>query len=148
MDGNESYVWNEGGLGNRDGRRRRVQHAKDYVRHFYLGRPRVRSESAWTALRDILALCGQKGWRPILVMTPVVAEFYREIPGSLLEGFFADVEELRREFPELAFWHDAQPERIGDDPSLFWDIHHLNGRGQAIYTQMFVERLQREGYLP
>ena len=121
--------------------------AEVYIQHFYVRRSRVRNETEWAAVRNILALCRQRGWQPVLVTAPIANTFYQAVPAGILEGLYADIEELRREYPELLFWDDAQADFLRYDDSLFWDLLHLNTRGQEVYTRAFVERLRREGRL-
>lgn len=105
------------------------------------------NEEELQALYDILALCEEKGWKAVLVTTPLLQEHNEEIarvdPGfkksfyGLLEQVLADTGAEYRDY--------SSDERFGYDHSLFLDDDHLNPRGAEIFTDLLVEEFVRGG---
>ncbi len=100
-------------------------------------------------LHEIIEFCIDEGYKPMLVTTPF-SSYYNEAEDfntGFYEEFAALTNSIANEY-SIDYWDYSHDARFQDDLTLFYDNNHLNkGRGMAMFSDIFFERLSEEGYL-
>lgn len=88
------------------------------------------------AVYSMISLCNAKGWRPILVTTPLLKEYSeraRQDGSDQLEAFYRLVEQITEE-TNTPYFDYSLDKRFANDHGLFMDGDHLNRNGARIFT--------------
>ncbi len=94
------------------------------------------------AFRRMLIRAGETG-RAIIVILPVAVDYEREFLTPTLKREFEDaLNEAQRSAPGALLMRLDQVPALQSD-ELFTDFVHLNSRGRAIATQLFVDYLKK-----
>lgn len=100
-------------------------------------------------LREIIEFCLEGGFTPILITTPFTS--YYNDADDFQHGFYDEFYELTYAISDeysLDYWDYSHDSRFIDDLTLFYDNNHLNkGKGMALFTSIFIKRLDDEGYI-
>ena len=97
------------------------------------------------ALHNIIALCREKKFIPILVTTPYLteysepfkrdSEFMKEFKSALKDVIVSE---------NLKYYDYSEDERFSHDYTLFRDTDHLNRNGALKFTQILIEDAMRD----
>ncbi|MBR1658974.1 MAG: hypothetical protein IJ705_01490, partial [Oscillospiraceae bacterium] len=104
---------------------------------------RIVNEEEVNALREIIALCREIGATPVLIVTPLLAEYLAEAEKQAPEffgEFDALVENIAADTGTAYFDYAADP-RFTGSPRLFANSDHLNKAGAEVFTRIVMEEV-------
>ena len=99
------------------------------------------------SLINILKLCRQNNWKPVLVTTPLTRYHNKWYSSEFLDTFREQTFDLIRDFPEAVYWDYSDDDRFYDHYEYFMDSQHLNKSGQELFTSILIEDCRNAGYL-
>ena len=91
---------------------------------------------------DILALCRERGWKPVLVTPPYPREYTECFPDDVLAAFRSLMTELARE--NGVEWLDHSCDE-GYPLAYFRDLDHLNEEGAHAFSAVLLAELAELG---
>lgn len=93
------------------------------------------------ALYRMIAICKEEGVTPVLVTTPVIAEYsgmIHEKDPAFFEQFYGIIDQIRKE-TGAAYYDYSEDERFIHDYTLFADNDHTNLLGSSKFTRLFAQ---------
>ena len=125
--------------------KRRAQY---HMRHFVdaKGNRLPVNQSNIDYLNKILALCAERGWKPILTVTPYLDAYSKWFDPALLEEFAEAAKSCAAPYA-APFWDYSKDARFAFDETLFKDSDHLTGEGAKKFTAIVIEDLRRAGLI-
>lgn len=101
---------------------------------------RIRNEGEYAALLSMIELCRERELEPILVTTPLLAEYCEQIDRSAPEfygEFYAIMERLCAE-TGVRYYDYSRDERFAHAYELFCNVDHLNRAGGLRFTEIVL----------
>lgn len=97
------------------------------------------------SLRNMLALCRQNGWKPVIVTLPVTVYYSKWFSDQALAAFHQTILSLVKEYPEAMYMDYSRDQRFADNIQLFKDSDHLNQPGRLAFTQILLQDCWQAG---
>lgn len=104
---------------------------------------RIVNEERYEALYDVIDLCKDKGFHPVLVTTPLtrmLTDTIKDRNPMFLDDFNTDVMKIADE-KGIAYYDYSQDDRICDNTDNFLDSHHLNAEGARLFTDIIMQEI-------
>lgn len=98
------------------------------------------------ALHDILDLCQENGWRPIIITTPYTAQYTSYWPEEVLKEMRKYLDNIAQEYG-IEYLDYSQNPDYADDLSLFIDSDHMNSSGAQKFSAELKDYIYKKGYL-
>ena len=101
---------------------------------------RIRNEGEYQALLEMIALCKERSLEPILVTTPLTAEYCEQIDRNAPEfydEFYAIMDRICEE-TGVRYFDYSRDERFSHAYELFCNIDHLNRAGGLKFTEIVL----------
>lgn len=107
---------------------------------------RVFNQAEIDALYDILALCREQGFCPVLVTTPLLSEYndtVREKDPAFYDDFYGILDEITVA-TGVCYYDYSNDERFTGTYDLFFNTDHLNRAGAQKFTAILYDEVLRE----
>lgn len=99
-----------------------------------------------SAYREMLDLCRERGWKPVVMTGPVYSS-YKKGFSEALERIEGQMDELLADYPEVVRLDYSGDPRFCDSPDLYYDSNHLSKNGREMFTKILYEDLVDHGLL-
>lgn len=117
-----------------------------FDRHFVKGKRDekgnlIYNQEEINAVYSMISLCKTKGWRPILITTPLLKEYSERAlqdGKDQMEAFHRLVDQIAKE-TDTPYYDYSLDKRFVNDHSLFMDGDHLNRNGARIFTDILLK---------
>lgn len=119
-----------------------------FERHFAKGKRDekgnlIYNQEEINAVYSMISLCKTKGWRPVLITTPLLKEYSERAlqdGKDQMEAFHRLVDQIAKE-TDTPYYDYSLDKRFVNDHSLFMDGDHLNRKGATHFTHMLLNVL-------
>lgn len=119
-----------------------------YKRHFITNKTDeegnlIINEAEKDALYSIIDLCKRNGWTPVLVTTPLLAEYSDLVLNNsqeCLETFYSILSDVVKE-TGVEYYDYSLDERFKNDHRLFKDGDHMNKEGARVFVDLLYEEV-------
>ena len=106
-----------------------------------------KSERQINALKEMIDLCYENGWEPVLISTPVTFYYDTVFSEGEKEQISGDLQELMKCYPSLQYFDYGRHPSFYTDPEMFIDADHLNQMGREVFSKILFSDLEAYGYL-
>lgn len=101
------------------------------------------NQSEIDAVYDIIEMCRDNGWKPVLVTTPCLGEYmdrvYENEP-EFMEWYKETMNKIAGDI-DTAYFDYALDERFSDRYDLFVDADHMNREGAKLFTSILYDEV-------
>lgn len=122
-----------------EGKTRAEHHMKNIIE---IGKDN--KETALSELRNTIDFCYEKGYKPVLVTTPLHYEYKKHFSETFMNEFLSDIESLRDDYSILYLDYS---DFMSTETDIFMDSDHLNSKGRKMFTNAIVEDLKQRDIL-
>ncbi len=105
----------------------------------------IAENSRW--VEETIAYCESKGFRPVLLSSPVTDELTSRIAPERIERFDDAVASIQEKYPNVPWLDYSRDERFVTSYDLFRDSDHLNSIGGDLYTKQLLMDLADRGLI-
>lgn len=99
----------------------------------------VLQQRCMKSIENMVELCRERNWVPVLVSMPYTKEYTESFPPSFIEQYYRDMSEIAEDSGVL--WLDySQNEQYCMNSQLFSDADHL-GTGAVMFTDDIIQEL-------
>lgn len=98
-------------------------------------------------LTELISYCYRKGYRPVLLCTPVTSLLNQRFSEEFLNDFDKKNQEICRMFPEMLFLDYSKDTAFTDSLQYYIDSDHMNSQGGDMYTKKVLNDLADEGVI-
>jgi hypothetical protein len=99
-------------------------------------------------LQELVTYVESKGWQPILVTPPILNVFKEALGEEYFELYvWNNLEKAGFSWEEIPYFEFERDNFLGENFDLYYDSHHMNKRGAAVFSYMLLQRLIENGIL-